>query len=426
MVPDNPFAAGFGNVALRIGSQVLRFAVTFYIVGFLGLHDAGIYGLALGAIGIVPAVIGWGLNYYVSREIAGRAPASAAPLVRDKILISLASLAGLSLLTVPLIAVVAPAQDWPLYGLGLVLIWLETIALDIFDALVAVQESMLANLLVFIRSALWVLPVIALGLAEPRLRTLELLLAAWIGFHLLALAIFAKKLSDWRVWPGLSVPVDLDWARQWMRHRWFIYLSELGYVGLAYFDRYLVLLFLGLEATAVYTFYWALANALQTIVLAGLVQVGRPRLIVAAGQGALPEWRAETRRQLTITFFAALVLAILNFGVTAEITALMPEGTLPTDGALFALLLGAAILRSCSDVLNSGLIGHKLDRAYAAVNLLGLAATLIVAPLAMMAWGLRGAGAALVFVAATLLGLRAILLMRGTSELVTPSTESDR
>lgn len=418
MIGNKRLFTAIGNVALRVGSQVLRFSVTFYIVGFLGLHAAGVYGLALGAIGIVPAVIGWGLNYYVSREIAGRAPAEAAPLVRDRILISLVSLAGLTLLMIPLVVLFAPPPDWPIYGLALVLIWLETVALDIFDALVAIERSFLANLLVFIRSALWVLPVITLGLAEPRLRTLELLLAAWIGFHFLALAVFAMKLAEWRVWPSLTVPIEVAWAQHWMRRRWFIYLSELGYVGLVYLDRYLVLLFLGLTATAIYTFYWALANALQTIVLAGLVQVGRPRLIVAAGRRDAPEWWAEVRRQLTRTFLVSLVLAALNFGVTEVIIALMPQGTMPADRTLFALLLAAAVLRSCSDVFNSGLIGHKLDRAYAAVNVLGVAVTLIVAPLAMMAWGLVGAGIALVLVAGILVTLRAILLTRGTSGIL--------
>lgn len=403
--------AALGNVALRIGSQVLRFVLSFYVVGFLGLHAAGLYGLALGAIGIVPALIGWGLNYHLSRELAGRTPTEAAPLVRDRIAISLGSLASVSLLTIPLIALATPAADWSLYVLVLVLIWLETISLDIFVALLAVEKSLFANLLVFIRSALWVVPVVGLGLVEPRLRTLELLLEAWIGFHLLALAIFAAKLPKWRVMEALSAPIDVAWAGQWLRTRWFIYLSDLGYVGLIYLDRYLVLLLLGLTATAVYTFYWALANALQTIVLAGMVQAGRPRLILAAGRGDRAGWRAEIFRQLRSTFFVALALAVLNLGITDAIIQLMPQGKLPTNHMLFALLLAAAVLRSCSDVLNSGLIGQNRDAAYAAVNLLGIATTLVVAPLAMLAWGLQGAGIALVLVSGALVALRAALLV---------------
>lgn len=414
--PGGPSRAALGNVALRIVSQVLRLGVSFYVIGLLGLHAAGIYGLALGAIAIAPALIGWGLNYHLTREIAGRPPAAATPLVRDRLVISLLSLAGLSLLAVPATVLAAPRGDWPLYALILALIWLETISLDLFVALLAVERSFLANFLVLIRSALWALPVVGFGLADPRLRTLEFLLAVWIGFHLLALAVLAAKLRRWGVTADLARPIGLAWAAHWLKRRWFIYLSDLGYVGLLYLDRYLVLLMLGLTTTAIYTFYWALANAVQTIVLASVVQVGRPRLVVAASRAAAGEWRSEMRSQLTRTCAVSLGLAALGFGATTVITLILPPGMIPSDPVLFALLLGATVLRCCSEVLNSGLISRRRDGAYAAVNLSGLTVTLVAVPLAALAGGVHGVGAALAIVAAALLALRVRLAGTETGE----------
>lgn len=408
--PAFPLRIALSNLALRIASQVLRFILSFYVVGFLGLHAAGIYGLALGGVGIVPALLGWGLNYHLSREIPGRPLAEAAPIVRDRIVVSCGSLTVFSLLTLPVIALAAPVANWTLYSLVLALIWLETISLDIYVALLAVQKSRLANLLVFIRSALWVIPIVGLGLSAPDLRTLELLFGAWIGFHLLALAIFASRLPRWRIVETMSAPIDLAWAKRWFRTRWFIYLSDVGYVGLVYLDRYLVLLVLGLAATAIYTFYWSLANALQTIVLTSLVQTGRPQLILAARLADAPGWRTEIFRQLRHTIAAASALALLNFTATEAITRLLPAGQLPHGRGLFAMLLAAAVLRSASDVLNSGLISRNRDQAYATVNLQGIAATLAIAPVAMLIGGLAGAGAALLIISAGLGTLRAFLL----------------
>ena len=43
---------GAPNMALRGSTLFLRFALSFYIVSQLGLASAGVYGLAIGAIGI--------------------------------------------------------------------------------------------------------------------------------------------------------------------------------------------------------------------------------------------------------------------------------------------------------------------------------------------------------------------------------------
>ena len=209
----------------------------------------------------------------------------------------------------------------------------------------------------------------------------------------------------------MRTPAFIPRAISWFRRRWFIYLSDLAYVGLVYLDRYLVLVFLGLTATAVFTFYWGLANALQTIVLAALVQTGRPRLIILAGEGDNRGWQAELRRQLALALALALAMAAANFGLTETVIRLLPPGRIPADRTLFALLLGAVVLRCCSDVVNSGLISRGRDHAYAVANLLGVAATLAAVPLAAAAWGLTGAALALVLVAALLLVLRTSLLL---------------
>lgn len=413
MIQSALLQSGLSPIALRILTQALRFGLSFYVIGFLGLHAAGIYGLAIGAAGIAPALIGWGLNYHLSREIVGHTPADAAPLIRDRMAISLGSLAALSLPAALAIGWAAPAGDWWLCALILALIWFETLALDIFVALIALEKAFLANVLVLVRSALWVPLVIALALVDPRFRTLEALFATWIGFHLLAMAIFAACLRGWHIRAGLGQPIRLDWAKQWVRTRWFIYLSDLAYVGLVYFDRYIVVLVLGLAATAVYAFYWALANALQTIILTALVQIAGPRLIRAARQGGAAAWHAEMRQQMAKTAGLALILAALNFGATEAIIFLAPEGKVPVDRGLFLLLLLAAVIRCCSDMLNAGLMSLKQDKSYAAVNLLGLAVTVVVGPIAMLLWGLAGAGVALVLTATTLLAFRLILIRRG-------------
>lgn len=393
------------NLGIRGATLFLRFALSFYIVSYLGLKAAGIYGLAVGTVGLAPACLGWGLNYHVGRHVVGQAPNDAITLIRNRIIITLGSLIALSCIAVPLIAL-APPDLRPLYYLILILVWFETIALDIYMPMIGLEMTVQANVMVFIRSAAWIPIVAALGIWSPYFRTLNVIFGSWIISHLFALALLPFFLRHWPVGSGLKSPFDGAWARKRITRFWYIYVSDISVVGLVYLDRYIVSFLLGLAATGVYSFYWSITNALQTLMMTAVVQVALPHMVKAFRTADPAIWKGELRHQTIKTLSFAVVLALAIFMLTEMIIQLSPPGRFPQFHALLVLLLLASVVRSCSDLLNVGITSSGNDRLYAITNFFGVVMTVGSSALLLWLFGLIGAGISALLTATLLLVIR--------------------
>lgn len=409
-------------MAIRGSQLFFRFALSFYIVSQLGLEAAGIYGLAIGAIGIVPAAVGWGLNYFVSREVVGHTPATAAGLVRDRLAISIASLLAGTIVVVPILVWMTGSLSETAI-LILILLWLETLALDIYMPMIGLEMALFANVMVFIRSALWIPIVVGIGFLYPPLQTLDAIFIGWIASHFVAYAMLFAHLRRWPIRDGLRDPMQLGRLGKRVRDAWYIYFSDLGIVGLGYADRFILNALLGLAATGIYSFYFSITNALQTLITTAVVQLALPRMVRAARSGDGAEWRAELRRQMVRTLAYAGVLAAVIFAATEVIFYLSPEGRFPVYRTLLVIMLLAAVIRSGSDLLNVAITSMGRDHAYAATNVVGVLLALAFGAGFMWAFGLIGAGLSAVATATSLLVIRLLYLRHvGRGEIVAPGT----
>lgn len=406
----------YANLAIRAVTLVLRFALVFYLAHFLGLDATGIYGLALGAVGIVPALIGWGLNYFVAREVVGLEPRSAVLILRDRLLVTLVSLSGATVVAV----IVALLVGLPIDRFAIMiaaLVWLETLCSDVHVALIGMSRPVLANALMFLRTASWVLPVVLLGLLVPQTRTLETVFALWICGSLATAIVLLVLLRRLAIDPSTVRSVDYVWLRERLSRSWYIYISDLGLVGFVYIDRYVVGYVLGLTDTGIYTFYWSLTNALQTLIATAVVQVALPHLVTQFRR-SIGDWRAALRQEITRVFAMSGVLSVSMFA--AGVAGIHFGYFAPHEHALllFGLLLAASVVRSCSDVLNVGLSTIGRDRFYAFINVLGIPISIAFTYAFVVPFGLIGAGIGAVTAGLCLVLIRAVFLVRVSGALV--------
>lgn len=397
------------NLILRSLTLALRFVLALYIAKYLGFEATGIYGLAVGVVGVVPALIGWGLNYFVAREVVGRHPTDAIPLVKDRLLITTASLAMLTLAAL-LAALVLGVEITRLHVIIAVLAWLETYSLDLHLPLIGLELPEQANMLVFVRSAIWIPPIMALGLLIPRFQSVEIILDAWIAADICALGVLLFIGRHWHIRRSLGHPIDFGWMRSRLRRSWYIYLSDLGLVGFMYADRYIVSYFLGLTATGIYTFFWSLTNALQTLVATTVVQIALPALVKSFPLDDHNEWRRELRRQFAKTIGMSIGLSVAIFLFGEVLLRYFAMTALAEHRDLFLLMLATSVLRSCSDLANVGITSTRRDRSYAAINILGVLFSIASCVLGVLLFGLLGVGIASLAIAVILLGVRFAIL----------------
>jgi O-antigen/teichoic acid export membrane protein len=399
------------NVLIRSATLGLRFLLSFYIIKYLGYDAAGIYGLTVGVTGITPALIGWGLNFFVAREVVGLSPAEAALRVRNRLFVTIVSLA-LATAVMFLFSLFIQRTSAGLFVFIAILAWLETIALDLHLPLIGLGKALEANILVFIRSAAWVPCIIGLGLAFPQLRSMEALLSAWILANIAALVLLGIMAKRWDVGSRLSWQIDFDWIISRLRRSWHIYVSDVSLVGLMYLDRYIVGIFLGLSATGIYTFFWSLSNSLQTLVSTAVVQMALPTLVKSFSSGDRSTWREDVRAEFYKVITISVGMAVVIFGASEVALRYMSMQGLSEHRGLFLLLLAASVLRACSDLGNLALVSTQKDKSYAAINIVGVVLSLSMTTLGVAFYGLAGAGVA-IFATAIILLLMRIWLLAG-------------
>ncbi|MDN4988161.1 oligosaccharide flippase family protein [Bradyrhizobium sp. WYCCWR 13022] len=408
------------NVLIRSATLGLRFLLSFYVIKYLGYDAAGVYGLTVGVTGITPALIGWGLNYFVAREVVGMSPSQAALRIRNRLFITIVSLT-LATVAMILFSFFTQRTSAPLFVLIAILAWLETIALDLHLPLIGLGKAVEANVLVFIRSAAWVPFIVGLGLAFPQFRSMEALLSAWIVADVLALVLLGVMARQWGVGGIISSQIDFGWIVNRLRRSWHIYVSDVSLVGLMYLDRYIVGIFLGLSATGIYTFFWSLSNSLQTLVSTAVVQTALPTLVKAFSSEDRHAWK----NAITIEFYKVISIsvgmALVIFAASEVALHYMSMRGLSEHHGLFLLLLAASVLRACSDLGNVAMLSTQKDTSYAAINIIGVFLSTGMTCLGVALYGLSGAGVA-IFTTAVILLLMRIWLLAG---LLRPTASPD-
>jgi O-antigen/teichoic acid export membrane protein len=406
-----PLLLPAANLAVRAAGLGMRFLLVLYLARDLGLDALGRFGLIQGAASVAPVAFGWGVTYFLGREIVGQPPAQASRLLRDRLALTVASLLAAAALGAMLVqgGLLSPPAAPALVA---AIVLMEAVAFDAHVALIGMGRPLAANLLLLLRGGAWVLPVAGLGLMAPALRSLEVVLAGW------AIALALNMIA---LWPVLRVqapdavarrPVDLGWIAARIRGGWLIYLNDLALVGMAYLDRYILDHVAGLPATGVFVLHWSIANALHVLVSAAIVQVSLPNLVLARRKGGMADWRRALWRMATRVVATALGLALALHAAAMLILPALLGAAAPVDGRLLALMLAAMIVRLAADALNYGLYSLGRDRTLAQINLGGALTSALLGLALISARGLEGAALAMLATATLLLVLRATALRR--------------
>lgn len=406
---QHPLTTPAANLAVRAAGLAMRLGLVIYLARFLDIAEVGQFGLIQGAASLTPVVLGWGVTYYLGRELVGLPPLTAGRLVRDRLLLTMASLAVAGFVVAALMladAIVIPASlPWIV-----TILFLEALAFDLHFALISIGKPVAANVLLFIRSGLWVIPAAGLGVAFPALRTLDFVLLCWT---LALVANFGALLQMLNTWPFAAISgarVDLDWIVARMRGSKLIYLNDLGIVGMAYLDRYIVHSTLDLRATGLFVLHWAIANAIHVLVTAATVQVSLPVLIKAYQQGGDRQWRIELRALTLRVSTIGAPLALLTYAAVVFGLPLISGRPSQIEAPLLALMLASTVIRLLADALNYGLYSRGLDRPLAYINIAGAIVAVSLSLTLLPALGLIGVGIAMVLSSALLLVARGVAL----------------
>lgn len=365
-------------LGLRATGLLSKFLLTLFIAREMTLSDLGLYGLIAVGATLVPALFGLGLNGPAGRRLVDVDSVTALRLASTRVGVTLILHALLTPFTVLVLALVLPADQLPLVILVAVTLFLENLGSDINAILLSRFRANTAAIFLFIRSGAWPIVFIAVAWFYPEYRTIPALMAFWLGSLLLIGLIVAVIALSKRYLPLLTF--DRVLAKDMLAQGRHFYIADIGNNGALYLDRFLVTSFLGLEATGVYTFFWALTNAVNNVILFGVTSPRAPSIIASVNQGDKAKIQQACKAMLKEIWVWCLGLSIMLVFVMPILLALLGNDKFDQHKSVFIVMLVATILRTVSEGTGNILYAHHQDARIARISLaaMGLSALLIL------------------------------------------------
>jgi O-antigen/teichoic acid export membrane protein len=410
-----PAGQAFGLMTMRSMTIAVKFALTLFITRYLGLAELGLYGIITSIAALGPVLLGFGVANNLGREAARHGAASIALPVLQYFLFLVPAYAGLCVIGM---AVWPDRAGW--LCLLAVLLFLDHLQTEMFSLMTLTGSAYEANVAYFIRFALWSIVYIPLALFEPGLRNLTTVLAFWLAGCVVATALTLVFTRHWR-WG--SAARRLRTSKLQLPHQsgsMALYVADSVNASFVYLDRYIVGLFLNVQAIGIYVLYWSITNALNNIITISVVQIKRGELVKVAHVGG-----DSLHRALVSVCFSSGALALaMGAMATVMMYFVVPHLGRPEVVAylpLMFILCAGLLLRTIYEVIGISFYAYGRDD----LTLYSVVGVLVVA-LVLNLWldptvGIWGAGLALaVSYAAGVIG-RLAVIVRGFQRRAPPS-----
>jgi O-antigen/teichoic acid export membrane protein len=404
---SNATRHALGLMTMRSVTIGAKFALTLFIARYLGLAPLGAYGIIASAAAFMPVLFGFGVSNNLGRDAVRSGPAAIASQLTEYFAFLVpvyAGVAGLGSLALP--------HEAPWLCLLGALLFLEHIQTDMFALMVITGLPYGANLMLFCRSAGWVLIYIPLALFAPALRSLHAMGFFWLASDVLATLLALVLTRSWQWGNAVRAMPRLPFRWPSRHGSMALYMNDVANTGFQYIDRYVIGLMLSPELLGIYTLFWSVANAVSSLVTTAVVQPRRGDLVTAARASA--EVFQRSLRKTTIMGVQLTVGLSLAVVVLMHVTAPLigRPGVMHYFPILFILAV-ALVFRTIYEIIGISFYAYNRDdiTLYSGVTIFvaALVLNLIMVP-ALSVWG-----ASLVLVISYVIGVvtRAVIIGRG-------------
>lgn len=390
---------------LRLASLSLRMVLMLFMAKYLSFADIGVFSLIVGTAALLPGAAGLGLSYFVNREIVGGSATDAHLLARDRLIVTLlcGTISALGAAALAHTGILNLVVDLRVFG-GIII--LNMISFDLQLLLIARHRAKLANFLLFLRSSGWIPFFMLLALADPMMRDVDVLLRTWLAGEVAAAAVAVLCLRHVLRRPVLTHPFDFSWLRQQFPRALPIWISDFSLAMSLNIDRFIISLFIGVEATGIYFFFFSIGSAAFQIVQSAAIQPYMPKMRESFRGHATEAFTIVVDTALKRVAYFSGVIAIFGGIGTFVLVHFLQRGELnAATHLIFPIMLGV-FAKSINEFL--GIVDYvtENDTRYISLNIAALIVTPLLLGPATLAFGLTGAAIAFLLTMSIFASLR--------------------
>jgi O-antigen/teichoic acid export membrane protein len=366
--------ASLAVTGLRVITLLSKFILTFYLSRTLATSDLGVFALMITTVAIVIYLLGMEFYVYNLRELPGRTLFEQVCQLRDQVIFQLA----VYLLILPLCWLVFTHKilPWSVLPWFYVLVITENISQEGYKVLLALSRPLVANIVLFFRTASWIYLLLIYGTLFHRAVALNTVWMAWLIGNACSLVLLVALLAKmpWRKAFGTSI----NWSKMFrgVKVSWIYMAILISYLATFYSGRYVLQAFAGDQMVGIFFFYVSVTAIVQTFTEAGAYVILQPRLIAAYRRGSFDQYR-ELFRQLTGGIIVTSLVVSLGLLATFRfILALMKKTTFDQYYYLFPILLVAVVIQCFSLIPHTALFVRGKDLQILAIQCFAMVFTI--------------------------------------------------
>lgn len=347
------------NISLRGATLLSKFLLVFLLAHFLEPADVALYGLMAATVLYSLFALGFDFYTYSTREILGSDKARWAAMLRDQgVFFVIVYLGVLPLLGLIFVLGLLPLSLAPWF---FTLVVLEHLGQELNRLLVAISKPLLASVVLFLRSGLWVIVVVSVFWLSEDARQLEFVFAAWSLGALLACLLGSSVLFGLEG-ESLRKNINWSWIRRGVRVALPLLIATLAVRGIFALDRYWVQAVADVEVLAAYVLFAGVANAVMSFLDAGVFVFLYPKLISAYHKADRIAFDKGFRQLLIQTLVVTATLSVLAVILIFPLLDWLDRPTYSNNLPVLYWLLLAIFFNAISMVPHYGMYAMSYDR----------------------------------------------------------------
>jgi len=253
----------------------------------------------------------------------------------------------------------------------------EHLGQEIFRLLTSLERSLTANVLLFLKSGVWIWYVLfdffILGNDIDLFKYMIVWVVSSWGSLLIGVFIIKRflKIVKWKMYKP-----DIPWIIKGLKTSSIFFMSSLSFLVIQFSDRFMIDFFHGKILVGVYTTYAQFINAIDVFTFSGIIMITYPKLIKhITNKKAYNQLRTKFFNKLLAT---SIVLIAGSYFIAPYIFEFLEKPSFMNFIETYNILLIGIFFLVMSNVFHYDLYAKKKDRLLLKIAAVGMCLNIIL------------------------------------------------
>ncbi|MES9692246.1 oligosaccharide flippase family protein [Bacillus toyonensis] len=355
------FSRSFVNLVIRGLTLLSRFILIFFIAKYLTPNDLGVFGIFSVTINLSVLLIGLDFYMYSTREIINSPKDSHVEIIKNQFLFHILSYC----IFLPVLSLVfyLDILESKYIVIFLLLVIFEHISQELYRIYSALEKPIIANVLLFIRSASWIYILIFLFIFNQESRNLDLIWTFWLAGSFVSIVcgvLWLKNQLDFNCIKN----INFKWIQEGLIRAIPFFIATVALKGIEFSDRYILKFYYGDGMVGIYTFFINISNVIPVFIFSGISMFLYPKIIRFYNEKKYNEYYRTLKKMTLYSTCSAVALSIIMIILLKIIIIVLGKNDYEQYDRIFYIMLMTSFVSVLGQVPNYILYAKKKELGF--------------------------------------------------------------